>query len=311
MNCDEPLGEFGLIRRIRQRVHTGASTSIAIGDDCAALKFAPDREVLVTTDMLMDGRHFVLAEVGAEAVGRKALGVNLSDIAAMAGVPIAAVVALALPRMDGAVIADGLMDGMLPMAESFGLSLVGGDTNAWDGPLVITVTILGQTTERGPLRRSGARPGDVILVTGPLGGSLLGRHLSPTPRIHEALALAKADTIHAMIDISDGLAADLGHILEESGDLGAVLDAASIPISPDAVTMSHHDDRTTLDHALHDGEDFELCLTVPPDAAARLLANPPCPLYSIGHIMAEPGLRLASHGHVEAIVMRGFDHLVN
>jgi thiamine-monophosphate kinase len=311
MSREGPLGEFGLIRRIRGRVPIGSSTSIAIGDDCAALKCAPDRDILVTTDMLMEGRHFVLAEAGAKAVGRKALGVNLSDIAAMAGEPVAAVVALALPRDGGPAIVDGLLDGMLPMAESFGLSLVGGDTNAWEGPLVITVTILGQATARGPVRRSGAKPGDVVLVTGPLGGSLLGRHLAPTPRIREGLALAETETIHAMIDISDGLAADLGHILEESGGLGAILDAASIPISADAVVLSGRDGRTPIDHALHDGEDFELCLTVAPEAAARLLANPPCPLYAVGRITGEPGLRLASHGHVETIVMRGFDHLVD
>jgi thiamine-monophosphate kinase len=148
-------------------------------------------------------------------------------------------------------------------------------------------------------------------VTGPLGGSLLGRHLDPAPRIRESLALAEAETIHAMIDISDGLAADLGHILEESGDLGAILDAASIPISPDALTLSGQDGRSPIDHALHDGEDFELCLTVAPEAAARLRANPPCPLHAVGRITAEPGLRLANHGHVEAIVMRGFDHLLD
>jgi thiamine-monophosphate kinase len=311
MNHDGPVGEFGLIRRIRRRVLIGSSTSIAIGDDCAALKLTPGRDVLITTDMLMDGRHFVLAEAGAKAVGRKAIGVNLSDIAAMAGEPVAAVIALALPRHDGQAIADELLDGMLPIAESFGLSLVGGDTNAWEGPLVITVTILGQTTARGPVRRSGAKPGDVVLVTGPLGGSLLGRHLDPAPRIRESLALAEAETIHAMIDISDGLAADLGHILEESGDLGAILDAASIPISPDALTLSGQDGRSPIDHALHDGEDFELCLTVAPETAARLLANPPCPLHAVGRITAEPGLRLANHGHVEAIVMRGFDHLLD
>jgi thiamine-monophosphate kinase len=311
MTVPEPIGEFGLIRRIRDRAHAGPHAAIAIGDDCAALRFRPGADVLVTTDMLMEGRHFVLADVGPEAVGRKALGVNLSDVAAMAGVPVAALVAVALPCIDSAAIADGLMDGMLPMAQSFGVSLVGGDTNAWDGPLVITVTILGETTERGPVRRSGAKPGDVILVTGPLGGSLLGRHLRPTPRIREALALAQAAEIHAMIDISDGLAADLGHILEESGDLGAILDAAGIPVSVDADEMSRIDDRTPLDHALHDGEDFELCLTVSAAAAAKLLANPPCPLFSIGRITAEPGLRLDSHGHVESIAMRGFDHLTS
>lgn len=311
MNSSEPLGEFDLIRLIRGRVTPGPQATIAIGDDCASVRFRPGCEVLVTTDMLMEGRHFVLADVGPLAAGRKALGVNLSDIAAMAGVPIAAVVALALPRDGGAGIAEGLMDGMLPLAEKFGVSLVGGDTNAWDGPLVITVTILGETTARGPARRNGAKFDDVILVTGPLGGSLRGRHLDPKPRISEALALANAVDIHAMIDISDGLAADLGHILEESGDLGAILDAANVPISADSIESSHDDGRSPIDHALHDGEDFELCLTVSPAAAARLLADPPCPLFAVGRITTEPGLRLATHGHLESIAMRGFDHLVN
>ena len=155
---------------------------------------------------------------------------NLSDIAAMAGVPRAAVVAVALPRADAVAVAQGLHAGMRELAERFGVDLVGGDTNAWDGPLVISVTVLGEATARGAVRRAGARPGDVILVTGPLGGSLFaGRHLRPEPRIAEALALHEAVPIHALIDISDGLSSDLGHILDESGGLGAVLDAAADP----------------------------------------------------------------------------------
>ncbi len=261
--------------------------------------------------MLLDGRHFHLAQHGAEAVGYKALAVNLSDIAAMAGVPVAALVAVALPRDQTAAIAQGLHAGMMPLADRFGVELVGGDTNVWDGPLAVTMTVLGEPTERGPVLRSGAHVGDAILVTGPLGGSLLGRHLKPEPRVSEAQALHAAVPIHALIDISDGLASDLGHILDESGGLGAVLDVESIPIHPDANTLASRDGRTPLDHALNDGEDFELCAVVPADAADRLVAMPPHGLtvVRIGTIEAQAGLRLRfADGSSQPIEPRGFDH---
>ena len=200
---------------------------------------------------------------------------------------------------------------MSALAERFGVDLVGGDTNAWDGPLVISVTVLGQATARGAVRRSAARPGDAILVTGPLGGSLFaGRHLRPEPRIAEALALHESAPIHAMIDLSDGLSSDLGHILDESGGLGAILDAASIPIHADAFEMSLGDGVPALDHALNDGEDFELCLTVSPDDADRLLAAPPAAawLYRVGEITETPGLRLRTAEGLRSIEPRGFDH---
>lgn len=306
--------EFGLIDWIR-RQRTGAAhpgTVMGIGDDCAILGLAPGAQLLVTTDMLMDGRHFRLEADGPEAVGRKAMGVNISDIAAMAGEPRAALVAVALPRDAGVMIAQGLHRGLAAMAERFGVDLVGGDTNAWDGPLVITVTLLGQTTSRGAVRRGGAEPGDVVLVTGPLGGSLRGgRHLRPEPRVREALALHARAELHAMIDISDGLSSDLGHILEESGNLGAVLDAGAIPIHEDALAQAAADGIPALEHALNDGEDFELCVVTAAETAAELLARPPAParLYRVGTIIAEPGLWLrqsdGTQGRIEA---RGFDH---
>ena len=308
MAADDPSGEFGLIAWIRERTKAGGRVALGIGDDCASLTFTQGAEVLVTTDMLMDGRHFRLAEAGAEAVGYKALAVNLSDIAAMAGVPVAAFVAVALPQRAAVEIAKGLHAGMAPLAERFGVALAGGDTNAWDGPLVVTVTLIGEATPRGAVRRSGAKPGDAILVTGPLGGSLLGRHLRPSPRIAEALALNGVATIHAMIDISDGLASDLGHILEESGGLGATLDAPSIPIHDDARAMGGD----PLAQALNDGEDFELCLTLEPDEANRLLANPPpgVMLHRVGTIEVVPGLRLRqADGSIVVLEARGFDHL--
>lgn len=305
----EPTGEFGLIAWIKGRAQgTRPGVALGIGDDCASLTFRPGAEVLVTTDMLMDGRHFRLAEVGAVEVGYKALAVNLSDIAAMAGVPVAAFVAVALPRGSAVAVAQRLHEGMAPLLERFGVTLAGGDTNAWDGPLVVTVTLIGEATERGAVRRSGARPGDVVCVTGPLGGSLRGRHLRPTPRVAEALAIHRVAAIHAMIDLSDGLASDLGHILKESGGLGATLDAEAIPIHPDARAM----EGDPLARALHDGEDFELCLTLAPDVADQLLADPPegVSLERVGTIEAEPGLRLRRpDGSIVAITSRGFDHL--
>src|SRR4051812_4824170 len=152
MNPSTSPGEFGLIDWIRGRSTVRGRTVLGIGDDCALIRPGPDRDLLVTTDMLMDGRHFRLDVDGPEAAGYKALAVNLSDIAAMAGVPLAAVVAVALPRSLAFAVAQGIHAGMAPLAEEFGVDLVGGDTNAWDGPLVISVTLLGETTERGAVR---------------------------------------------------------------------------------------------------------------------------------------------------------------
>lgn len=317
-------GEFAFIDWIRRQVPSVGTAQnhiiTGIGDDCAVLRFTPGREVVVTTDMLMEGRHFLVSDtLSLERIGRKCLGVNLSDIAAMAAVPIAAVVAVALPHahktLDSTLIGRSLHNGMKPIAEDFDVALVGGDTNAWDGPLVVSVTVLGEATERGVVRRDGARVGDSIIVTGELGGSLFPgnqRHLSPTPRVREALALHREYNLHAMIDISDGLAADLGHILCESGNLGAVLRADRIPIHGDARALATRDGATPLDHALHDGEDFELCFTVSPKSAQRLRESPPnfVAVSEIGEVTSAPGLRLRDlNGHDTTIEPRGFDHL--
>jgi thiamine-monophosphate kinase len=316
MPASEPISEFGLINWIRDRERATASrspwTTLGIGDDCAILDVGPRSSLLVTTDMLMDGRHFRVKDVGPERVGYKALAVNLSDIAAMAGVPRAAVVAVALPQYAAAEIARGIHAGMAPLAERFGVDLIGGDTNSWNGPLVISVTLIGETTPLGAVCRSGAKAGDAILVTGALGGSLhADRHLRVEPRIAEALALHQSAPLHAMIDISDGLSSDLSHILVESGRLGAVLDETAIPIHADAHEMSRIDGVSPLAHALHDGEDFELCVVMPAADAARLLAESPAPvkLFRIGEITAAPGLKLRSvGGGLQPISPRGFDH---
>ena len=302
------MGEFDVIRWIRERAEGSPRIVVGIGDDCAVISTSPDKELLVTTDMLMDGRHFRMGEATLQDIGYKALAVNLSDIAAMAGTPIAAQVAVALPRSNAKTIAKGLFEGMAPLAERFGVVLSGGDTNGWDGPLVISITLLGEIAIGGAIRRSGARVGDAIVVTGSLGGSLLGRHLRPQPRVAEALAIRELVDIHAMIDISDGLASDLAHILDESGNLGAILDLEAIPVHADAQTMAKQDGRTAIDHALNDGEDFELCFTVDAD---EWRARGPTDIGTrvIGIITPEPGLRLRESGRETPIAPRGFDHL--
>ncbi len=279
-------GEFEYIRWLRTQTPPDTRVLLGPGDDCAVLA-RPSGSVLVTTDILTEGIDFRLAEVGGRAVGRKAMAVNLSDIAAMAGRPTAAVVGLVLPAGSGSrALAEEIFRGLRDVADRFQVSIVGGDTNTWPGGLVVSVTVLGEPTGAGPVARSGAKPGDWIFVTGPLGGSILGRHLSPTPRIAEAEHLHRTVALTAIADISDGLAADLNHILEASG-CGAVLVAEAIPIHPDAVRLAAQTGRSPLDHALNDGEDFELVFAVSPEDGAKLLRERPLPgLAKVGECSA-------------------------
>jgi thiamine-monophosphate kinase len=258
--------------------------------------------------MLMDGVDFRLDETDPSAIGHKALAVSLSDIAAMAGKPLAAVIALALPKQEGRQLAERIQAGIRSLAAEFNVALVGGDTNSWDGPLVISSTVLGTPTGHGPVRRSGAEAGDWILVTGDLGGSILGKHLKFQPRVREAIALHQSARLHAMIDVSDGLAADLHHLLEESG-VGATIRAADVPISEAAQRID--DLRSPLEHALGDGEDFELLFTVSPEEGRHLCAKPPgdIQLSHIGEITVERGCRLIdTEGHHRPLPPLGWVH---
>ena len=304
--------ETELIAQLRRRLPSHPLLKLGIGDDAAILDGARGADWVVTVDMLTDQVDFLLGEVDPRRVGRKSLAVNLSDLAAMACRPVAAVVALVLPRVGGMELALALYEGMIPLAEEYGIAIAGGDTNSWDGPLAISVTALGEATAQGPLRRSGAQPGDRILVTGTLGGSILGHQFDFQPRVREALDLADRYELHAGIDISDGLLRDLSHIVEESG-CGAVLDLANIPISEDAVRLSREqgDGSTPLDHALSDGEDFELILAAAPDEAGRMVADPATsvPITEVGCFVAEPGLwREDEQGNLVPLAVRGFEH---
>jgi thiamine-monophosphate kinase len=279
------------------------------GDDCAVLA-PPRRPLLVTTDVLTDGVDFRLAEVGGRAVGRKAMAANVSDVAAMAGVPTAAVVGVVLPTGgDSRRLAEELYQGLREVADACRFPIVGGDTNTWAGGLVVSVTLLGEATGTGAVTRGGAKPGDWVFVTGPCGGSILGRHLSPSPRVKEALALHAAVELHAMIDVSDGLTADLGHILEESR-CGAVVFADAVPVHPDAIELSRRTGKRPLEHALGDGEDFELVFTVSAADGEKLLRERPVPgLAKIGECV-ESGLWLEEGGVRQPLAPSGWVHPV-
>ncbi|QVL34314.1 thiamine-monophosphate kinase [Telmatocola sphagniphila] len=303
------MHEFGFIDWLRKRQTPGHQTTIGIGDDTAGFRFSPGCDALITTDMLLEGSCFLLAEAGAEAVGRKALAVNLSDIAAMAGIPKAALISLALPRKKGAEIAQGLFRGIESLARDYEVEIIGGDTNSWNGPLSISITLFGESTAKGPVKRSGAEIGDVIFVTGPLGGSILGRHLNFEPRVREALQLHRAFDLHSMIDLSDGLSRDLGHICEES-HCGAEIWARELPITPAAQQLSRQDGRTPEYHALHDGEDFELCFTVSESVAEQIRKDPMWNCTAIGRIQkAEQGIRLLDENNQwQPLEAQGYQH---
>jgi thiamine-monophosphate kinase len=303
------MSEFDFIDWIRRRTSADPRVLVGPGDDAAVLKLPSDRPCLVTTDMLLEGSCFILADAGARRVGRKAMAVNLSDIAAMAGRPTVAFVSLGFPRNIGQALAEELDAGLRELAAEYGVAVAGGDINSWNGPLVLSLTLLGEPTGRGPVTRAGAKVGDWLLVTGPLGGSILGKHLDFTPRIREAIALHAAADLHAMIDISDGLAADVNHLCVESR-CGAVLWADRIPIDGAAQRLSLADNRPALEHALGDGEDFELVFATSRAEAERLLARQPIAgvtLSAIGECVAE-GLWLEDSGRRRALPPSGYVH---
>ena len=282
------INEFDLIAQWRAESRSHAAVELGIGDDTAILR--PTGEMgrtLVTVDLLAEGTHFTIPPATPREVGHKALGVNLSDIAAMAGNPEAAFVALLLPRSRGSDFAAELMAGMRRLADKFDVAIAGGDTNVWDGPLVVSVTLTGSPGCGGAVLRSGARPGDWLFVTGPLGGSFAGRHLHVAPRVCEARSLQEAVDLHAMIDLSDGLSRDVRHITLEQG-IGCRLQGHAIPVHADVEASLSPRER--LAHALHDGEDFELLFAVSPDDGQRLQERRvvDIPLVHIGECTADP-----------------------
>ena len=300
------MEEFSFIDWIRRRTELdGLRFPIGPGDDCAAVRFGAE-VVLITTDQCADGVHFILSECGGERAGYKVMARSLSDIAAMGARATAAVATVAVARgmPDGQIQA--VYYGMRRAGDAFECPVVGGDVSAWDHPLLLTVTMLGEPVAGAPVRRNGAEVGDAVCVTGQLGGSLVsGKHLGFTPRLLAARRLVELCRPHAMIDISDGLGADLGHICRESG-VGARLHAASIPVAPAAAERED-----PLAAAIGDGEDYELLFTLPPTSADRLLAQQPLdvPVSRIGEIVDASHVQLVhADGRVEALASTGFRH---
>jgi thiamine-monophosphate kinase len=288
---------------------------LGIGDDAAVLNI--DADVVATSDSLCDGTHFVLAECGPRAVGRKLAGVNLSDLAAMAAIPEAFIVSLCLPK-GGAVcagvplsasnLAVEIFQGICEYAESYGVAIAGGDTNVWSGPLCVNITALGRAPQGGCWRRSGAKPRDAIVVSGSLGGSLLGRHLAVEPRVRLAQKLKDDFEVHAATDISDGLGVDLLSLFAASG-CGAELQLDKIPISQAAREMAARTGRTPLEHAMEDGEDFELLLAIPPAEVPRLPAEwEGVSLTVIGQFTSRTGLWAREGSRVRQIPPKGYTH---
>jgi thiamine-monophosphate kinase len=308
--------EADFLRWLRDQLPSHPLLKLGIGDDAAILATAGRGDVVVTTDLIAEGVDFNLSVDSPRRIGHKALAINLSDLAAMAAQPLAAVIALNLPRHGGARLAVEIYEGLLPLAERFHVAISGGDTNSWDGPLVVSVTALGEVTADGPLRRDGAQPGDRIVVTGQFGGSILGRHLDLEPRVGEALLLNQRYRLHAGIDCSDGLSLDLWRICQASR-CGAIVDLSRVPIAPAAAKLAaqQNDDASALERALSDGEDFELILAVPADSAERMLACQPFEhvmLNDIGEFVTQPGLSQRNqNGEILPLRPVGYEHSFN
>lgn len=298
-------GEQALLNWLRQHDHADPDrVPIGIGDDMAAVVPGADT-ILISADMLLDGVHFDSAQHTLAQIAHKAIACSISDCAAMAVVPVAAVTSLALPNRWSGEQAQQLLEALNADARRYDCPIVGGDITSWAGDLAIDVTVIAKPDgDRPPIRRTGAIPHDAIYVTGTLGGSLAGKHISFEPRLAEARTLAHelGDQLHAMMDISDGISLDLWRICQAS-DCGALLDEQAL------LSIASHDakisTRPTLNHVLHDGEDFELLLIVLDSATPT---PPPCGLTRVGRTV-KTGLAITQpDGEPQPIVPRGYEH---
>jgi len=329
------LGEFGLISRIAANVTIGHGVITGIGDDAAVTAITPGMQLLTSTDMLLEGVHFRRSWHAPYLLGRKSLAVNISDIAAMGGIPRWATLSLAIPKDCSLEYLDSFTKGFLSMAADHGVALIGGDTCRSNSGLVISVTILGEQLPELIIRRSGARPGDEIWVTGTLGDAafglslleqeggtvetprrdvstyLISRLLDPTPRTAAGRTLAESGLVTAMIDISDGLMADFGHIAELAG-VGGTIQVNALPISPAFQSASQRLSVFPCSFVLSGGEDYELAFTAPVDNRKKIIeitkksgidATP------VGIVTSSPGVTvIRSDGSEIAPQAHGFTH---
>lgn len=301
--CD--IGEDQLIERFRRRYKQTKRTIVGIGDDAAVVRVSKDKFLVLTSDMLVEGIHFLKGEASPYQIGWKAMGSALSDIAAMAAVPRTAIVSLGLSPRTPVSFVEGLTKGIEALARCFNIDVVGGDTVNFPRGIVISVSVVGEAERKNLVLRKGASIGDKILVTGSLGGSRKRKQYRFIPRIKEALRLVKCIPIHSMMDITDGLGLDLFRLVSASG-VGAKLYKESIPVSSDAKGVGN---------ALADGEDFELIFVTSTDSAKKLLEkwkNEDVPVTVIGEIIKEKGRveLIDKYGKAKKLKPKGYEHFV-
>lgn len=315
------IGEFGLIERIAALTGKG-SAIVGIGDDAAVLEGPEDRYLLATVDMLVQNRHFRLDRIEPEEIGATALAVNISDIAAMGGEPRYALASLAVkPGLHSRQV-ERIFAGLTGTAREYGVTLVGGNVTSIDGPLALDVVLLGEVRRDEVVLRRGAIWGDVLAVTGALGGraatrlaleaglSIPYRLNPPVPRVSAGRALAAERVVHAMMDISDGLAGDLHHLCRASG-VGAVIHEASLPIGAAAGELAGSLQTTPVALALGGGEDYELLMALPPASLERARdAVGDVGLTAIGRVVpASEGIALAGvDGLTRPLIESGWKH---
>ncbi len=327
---DTVSGEFGFIDRIlRQFTLSSPDLIVPPGDDCAVIRISDDTSLLVTTDMLVEDVHFIRKATTFRQLGYKSMAVNLSDIAAMGGIPRHAFVSLAVPKNTGDSFFDEFAEGLADICKQFDVSLSGGDLTGSPDKIVINVCVTGVAGDRGYRMRSGAKPGDLVQISGPLGGSAAGLHLilggkdlsvfpalqnahcTPEPRIAAGIALTQLSEVHAMIDISDGLLQDLGHICRHS-QTGAEIYADKVSLFKESLTAADGNAQKAVSWALTGGEDYELLWTVDPSAEKKALeaatnAGAPLPK-TIGRIIRGNKVVTFQNNRMWTPSITGWDH---
>ncbi|MFQ5825083.1 MAG: thiamine-phosphate kinase [bacterium] len=277
------IGEFGLIERIKKIVEVPNKDLLTgMDDDTAAFRISKDQILLLSTDALIEGVHFSLKYFSFFHLGWRAMAANLSDLAAMGGWPQYAVVSLSLPQNLQVESVEEMYHGMKTLADQYHTTIIGGDTTRSPERIFISLAVIGQVEENQLTQRAGAQVGDALFITGTLGGSQAGlkvlksqeawlkkkygsaveRHLSPKPRIKEALFLVNKFAIHSMIDISDGLASEVNHICHQS-DVGALVYESQLPLDPETKSVAEYFGESPVDYAMNGGEDYELLFTTP------------------------------------------------
>jgi thiamine-monophosphate kinase len=327
------LGEAGIIEALRSHSASKPRPHViqGIDDDCAVLRVDPSKDLLVTTDTMVEETHFTAQTLPPEALGWKVLATNMSDIAAMGGTPKTAFLSLALKRDARTNFLDAFLEGFNDLAQQADMVLAGGDTVEAPFGHVITLTLIGECLRGGAVCRHGARPGDDVWVTGYLGNAagglfilteglseesdigetLITAHRRPTPRVDLGKSLAQSGLIHAMIDLSDGISTDLAHICRLS-HVGATLDHSAIPISSDLRRLAKSTGQDPEPWALHGGEDYELLFTAPKSNRKEIEClcppNAVGPLCRVGTIVTEPGLFLIRENKSTPLDPGGFSH---